>query len=282
MSPGTAAIGAGLQRGWIEIRHTLTNTSELLGWIWPSIVALAVLYAFSGNTVPGTTLSVGAYAVPGLLGMNVVMTGMLGLAASLTIEREDGTLLRMKATPNGTLGYLVGKVVGQAGMTVAVLLLVLAPAALLFDGLDLGRASSPITLAWVVVLGLLATLPLGAIVGSLFASPQSLGLVTLLFTGLVGISGAFYPITALPIWLQWIGQAFPIYWLGLGMRAALLPDAMAAAEIGASWRPLETVAMLGAWAIVGFAVAPIVLRRMARREGGSRVATTSERTDSPS
>jgi ABC-2 type transport system permease protein len=88
----------------------------------------------------------------------------------------------------------------------------------------------------------------------------------------------FYPLTALPEWLQWIGQAFPLYWLGLGMGSALLPDAMAAAEVGGSWRHLETIVALGVWAIIGFVVAPIVLRRMARRQSGSSVATRPEST----
>jgi ABC-2 type transport system permease protein len=158
---------------------------------------------------------------------------------------------------------------------VAVLLLVLVPAAFLFDGLQVSSASSWLTLAWVLALGLIATLPFGAIIGSLFANPQSLGLITLAVTGLIGISGVFYPITALPVWLQWIGQAFPIYWLGLGMRSALLPDSTAVTEIGESWRHLETVGVLGIWAIVGYVVAPMVLRRMARRQSGSRVATPS-------
>jgi len=86
------------------------------------------------------------------------------------------------------------------------------------------------------------------------------------------ISGLFYPLSALPEWLQWIGQAFPLYWLGLGMRSALLPWEMASAEIGGSWRHAETVVVLGMWALLGFVLAPIVLRRLARRESGSAVA----------
>jgi ABC-2 type transport system permease protein len=273
MNPSTVAIRAGLQRGWIELRQTVTNAGELLGWVWPSIVALIAMYALSGSTVPGTTFSLGSQAIPGILGMNIVFTGMLGLSMALTMDREDGTLLRMKATPNGVLGYLTGKVVSQAGLTVAILLIVLIPAAFLFDGLELRSVSSWLTLAWVLALGLIATLPFGAIIGSLFSSVQSLGFVTLLIMGLVTISGVFYPVTAFPEWLQWIGQAFPIYWLGLGMRSALLPEAMSAAEIGESWRPLETVGVLGVWAIIGFVVAPIVLRRMARRESGSSVVS---------
>jgi ABC-2 type transport system permease protein len=272
MRPGTAAVGAGLERGWIEFRQTVTSVGDVLGWVWPSIIALIVMYALSDSTVPGTSFSLGSQAIPGILGMNVVLVALMGLASALTMERRDGTLLRAKAVPNGTRGYLVGKVVSQAGMTVAILVIVLIPAAFLFDGLDLGSGSSWLTLAWVLALGLVATLPIGAVLGSLFSSPQSLGFLMLLVTGLVAISGVFYPITALPEWLQWIGQAFPIYWLGLGMRSALLPDAMAGAEIGDSWRQLETIGMLGAWAIAGFALAPLVLRRMARRESGSSVA----------
>jgi ABC-2 type transport system permease protein len=272
MSATTVAVRAGLQRGAIETRQILTNPSELLGWLWPSIIALVVLYTLSGNMVPGTSLSVGSYAIPGVLGMNLVMTGLLGLAAVLTMEREDGTLLRMKATPNGMIGYLVGKVISQASMTVAMIVLVLIPASFIFEGLELRSVSSWFTLAWVLALGLTATLPIGAIVGSWFRNAQSLGFVTLLITGVVGISGVFYPLTVFPVWLQWVGQAFPIYWLGLGMRSALLPDALAAAEVGGSWRYPEMIGALVTWTIIGFAGAPVVLRRMARRQSGSRVS----------
>jgi ABC-2 type transport system permease protein len=275
MNPNTVAVRAGLQRGWIEFRQNMTS-AELLGWIWPSAVALIVLYTLSDRTVPGTDFSLGSQAIPGLLGMNVVLTGLMGLCMVLTMEREDGTLLRAKAIPNGMLGYLIGKVVCGAGLTIAILLIVLVPAAFLFDGLELRSVSSWLRLAWVLTLGLIALLPIGAILGSLFKSAQSLGFIMLPIMGLISISGVFYPITALPQWLQWIGQAFPLYWLGLGMRSALLPEAVASAEIGQSWRQLEMIGVLGAWAIVGFVLAPVVMRRMARRESGSTVAARRE------
>jgi ABC-2 type transport system permease protein len=75
-----------------------------------------------------------------------------------------------------------------------------------------------------------------------------------------------------PEWLQQIAQVFPVYWLGLGMRAALLPGEYVSVEIGDSWRYAETFAVLGAWAVIGLALAPAVLRRMARKESGSVIA----------
>jgi len=262
----------GLERGRIEFRQMLANTSEFLGWVWPSAIAIVVLYAMSGSTVPGTGMSLGAHAVPGLLGMNIVLNGIMGLAMALTMERDDGTLLRMKAIPNGMPAYLVGKIVSQTGMAIALLVIVLIPAAFMFDGLELGRPMSWVQLLLTAAFGLVAALPLGAIVGSLFGNAQNIGYISLLMMGLVAMSGVFYPISALPEWMQWVGQVFPIYWLGLGMRAALLPDAMAAAEVGGSWRQLETVGMLGAWMAIGFVVAPIVLRRTAARQSGARVS----------
>jgi ABC-2 type transport system permease protein len=81
----------------------------------------------------------------------------------------------------------------------------------------------------------------------------------------------------MPGWLQGVAQFFPVYWLGLGMRSVFLPDALAAVELGHSWRHLETFGVLGLWAVVGLALAPVVLRRMARRESGSAVAARREK-----
>lgn len=103
-------------------------------------------------------------------------------------------------------------------------------------------------------------------------SSRGAGILSLPILALIAISGIFYPLTALPAWLQATAQVFPVYWLGLGMRSALLPDAAAAVEVGATWRPAETAAVLAVWALAGLVLAPLVLGRMARRESGSRVA----------
>ena len=92
--------------------------------------------------------------------------------------------------------------------------------------------------------------------GSLISTPRGAAYLSLPVLGLIAISGTFVPITALPQWVQWIAQVFPVYWLGLGMRSALL---------------------LGTWAVLGAVLAPFVLGRMARRESGSGVAGRRDR-----
>jgi ABC-2 type transport system permease protein len=258
VNAGAVAVMAGVERGRIELRQSLTSAQDWWGALFVPALSLIVMYMLRGVTVPGTDFSLGSQAVPGILGLNLVLAGLTALAMALTVDREDGTLMRAKAIPHGVLGYLTGRVLSRAGMAVAGTLVPLVPAAFLFDGLELGAVSSWLTLAWVLALGLAATLPLGAVLGSLFGSVQALSIVQLPIMVLMAISGIFYPLTAFPEWLQWVAQALPLYWLGLGMRSALLPDALAVAEVGGSWRHLETAAALGVWAVLGAAVAPAV------------------------
>lgn len=277
MNPTTVAVRAGLRRGVIEIRQTLTNGPELSNYLFFPVITLIVMFFLRGVSVPGSNFSLSSVTMPSVLGMQVAFGGLIGIAVALITEREDGTLLRSKAIPNGMLGYLIGKVLQFSGMSLISLAIILLPSAFLFDGLQLLSAGAWLTLGWVLVLGLVATMPVGAIFGSLFSNPSYLGLVMLPFMGLTAISGIFYPITSFPIWLQWIAQVFPIYWLGLGMRSALLPGSLVSVEIGDSWRHLETLGVLGIWAIFGLVLAPMVLRRMARRESGSSVAERREK-----
>jgi ABC-2 type transport system permease protein len=278
MHPTVYAVRLGLARGWTEFRHTVTNPSDLAGYLLLVAISVGVLLFQRNARVEGSTLPLAMLTLPGILGLWLAVGGYQGAAGTLAVEREDGTLLRAKAVPQGMVGYLVGRVVSLSLATLFTLAISFVAALLLLPELaTAGRSGWP-TLIWVVALGLLATLPWGAIVGSLVRSPNSaFGLTMLPAMGLTAISGIFYPITALPGWVQGIAQVFPIYWLGLGIRSGLLPDAAAAVEISGSWRHLETAAVLGAWALAGLLTAPAVLRRMARRESGSSVQARWQR-----
>ncbi|WP_279581312.1 hypothetical protein [Fodinicola feengrottensis] len=68
MNPSVAAVGAGFQRGWIEFRQTVTNAGQAVGWLFLPVVGLVVMYLLRGTPVPGTDFSLGARAIPGILG----------------------------------------------------------------------------------------------------------------------------------------------------------------------------------------------------------------------
>lgn len=278
MNPTLYAVRLGLSRGWREFRQTLTSPGDLFWYVFLSVAFVVVLWFQRDSTVKGTHVSLAFAVLPSILGMMVAVGGLQGASSSLAFEREDGTLLRAKAIPNGIVGYLTGRIVSVSLGSLLSLVIILVPGLFLVHDLARTSAGGWLTFGWVLVLGLLATLPWGAVIGSLVQNPQTVfGMTMLPVMGVTAISGIFYPIYALPEWARMIAQVFPIYWLGLGVRSAFLPGSAAAVEIGGSWRHLETVGVLSAWAVVGLLVAPVVLRRMARRESGAGMQARRQR-----
>ncbi|RPF23157.1 ABC transporter permease [Myceligenerans xiligouense] len=270
------AARAGLLRGWLETKQSLREPGDVLWYFLMPVIFAIVLLFMRGSTVPGTDFELGAMVLPSIVGMSIAFGGLTGPAGTIATDREDGTLLRAKATPNGMIGYLVGKVVMFGATTLISIVLLIIPGVTVAGDLRLD-ARTWVLLVLIYVLGLVSTVPIGVALGSLFKSASQTGLLLLGSMALMIPSGIFYPITALPTWLQWVGQVFPYYWLGLGARSAMLPQEMAAVEIGESWRTLEMFGVLGAWTVVGFIIAPIVLRRMARRASGAAVAEARDR-----
>lgn len=271
-NPTLNAYRTGLGRGMVSTRIMLTNTSDVLGTVIPLVLFVGVLLFLRQVDFQGSDVSLGAMNLPGLIAMSVLFSAVMGIAGVLVMDRTNGTLLRAKSVPGGTTGYLVGEITSNAIVTMVSTLVLLAAGLILFDGLVFDTPQRWLLFAGVMAAGLVTTLAIGAVVGSLINSPKNMGLVMLPVMGLISISGIFYPLVALPLWLQWIAQVFPLYWFGLGMRASLLPESMAAVEVAESWRLGWVFVVLVAWAVAAMVVAPKLLSRMARRESGSAVA----------
>lgn len=272
------AVRVGLARGWIEFMNSLRSPQDLGFYFFVAVGVLVFLLFNRNNVVEGTDLLYPAVALPSILGALVAFGAYIGPMYALALEREDGTLLRAKATPHGMTGYVSGQVLFQAVSAIPMLLVIIVPGLFLFEGFAQQGVGSWLAVAGLVVLGLLTVLPIGMIVGALIKNPNKVGTWGMLpMIVMFGISGIFFPLQALWGWVQVVAQLLPMYWLGLGMRAALLPDEAAALEIGESWRTLEMLAVLGVWAFAGLILAPVVLRRMARRQSGSAVEEGKQR-----
>lgn len=275
MNPKQHAIKLGLKRGWIEFVHSLKNSQDVFWNLFVTGILILVLWLQRNSEIEGMQLAM--LSLPGLLGISVASGGLMGVAGQLSYDREDGTLLRAKATPQGMFGYLVSRIVFVTLTTFASLVILFVPALLFIDGLTgIGLAG----LGWFIgffFLGLLATAPIGAIAGSLVkTSGSGFGLTFMPLAALGAISGIFYPIASMAGWLQGLAQVFPVYWLGHGMRYAFLPEGAAVAELGGVWRLEIAVAVLAAWTVVGMLLAPKVLRRMARKVSGSEMQSRKE------
>jgi len=273
------AMRVGLHRGRTELILSLKSAQDQGGYLIMALATLGYLYIRRNTVVEGTDLSFPTLAMPSLIGALVVLGLVMGPAGQLAMDREDGTLLRAKTAPGGMLGYVTGQIVLHAGTLIPTLLVILVPGSFMFDGLMPAGASGWLHLAWVLALCVLAIMPIGIVIGALIPGVQKLSTWGFLpVIALTGISGIFYPIQALWGWLQAVAQVFPMYWVGLGMRSAFLPAEAATLELEESWRTAQTIGALGAWAIAGIVIAPIILQRMARRQSGSTVARAREQS----
>lgn len=276
MTVSRSSVAAGFARGGIELRQGL---GLIVNYVFFPTIAILVMFLLRDFTVSDSGPSLGMYAIPGIIAMNVLFTGLMGIASTLLTEREDGTLLRVRTLPHGTIGYLIGKITSQSALTVVTFAVVMSLAVVLFADFE-PSVSSLLKLVWLLPLGIASMLPLGIALGALVRHPRQLSFLSLALMGMTAVSGVFYPLALQAPVLQIIGQGFPLYWLGLGLRSALLAPDTATIEIGGSWHEAETFLALSIWAVVATLLALFALRRVALRARGARPSRHHSRSRS--
>lgn len=255
--PGTLRLG--LVRAGVELREFMRERDSIIfGFAYP-IVMLAIFALVFGDDDPitagGVTIGFAQYFLPGMIATGVMLSTYQTLALSIAVERDDGTLKRLRATPLPATSYFLGKVLLSLVTVLVQTALLLAVAALAFDVQLPTDAESWLTFAWVFVLGT-AT---GAVCGVAYSSVPRSGrsasavvvtpLLVLQFT-----SGVFFPVNQLPGWMLDLSGLFPLKWLAQGMRSVFLPDVFAAAEPAGSWQVGATAGVLAVWLLVALVV----------------------------
>lgn len=252
------------------------SSPQGLGAIGTAAFLVAIVWFFRDADFMDA-VGAAAYLFAGFLGLTIVSGAMLTIASEIQLERESGTLLRAKAIPHGITGHLLAKLMSvPVELAIAVVPMLIGIALIAPEALPSG-AGRWVVLVATMLLGTASMLPWGAVLGSIFRTMLGMSVAMLVIYGVTAVSGYFFPVTLLPGWAQTLVQLTPIYWVGLGIRGAMLPESAAAVEIDGVWRSELTVLVLVGWAVLGLVLATVFLRRMARRQSGSTVAAARER-----
>ena len=241
----------------------------------PPSLTVGYLFLRRNTEVEGTDLLLPSVALPSILGALIAFGVVIGPAYALAMEKEDGTLLRHKAVPHGLVGYFTGQLVFQSLSLVPQMVVILVPSFLLFDDLMADvRAGSPSS--GCSLLGLLATLPIGMIIGALVPDTQKVGTWGMLpVMVLAGISGSSSRSSCCGAGCR----SWPRSSRCTGSRSAC---ARPSCPSGRGARDRRLLAHRGdrcrARRLGGgrAALTPVVLRRMARRQSGSQVEAARE------
>jgi ABC-type multidrug transport system permease subunit len=167
------------------------------------------------------------FLVPGLLGMNLMGTGMWGIGFSLVVARNGQLLKRLVAAPARRRDILAAQILSRL-----IFLVPEAGALLLFATLLLGvpLRGSVGMLALVALLGALAFSGLGLLTA---ARPRTIegvsGIMNLVMVPMWVFSGIFFSTERFPAALQPFVQALPLTALNDALRGVMLDGAGLAA-----------------------------------------------------
>jgi ABC-2 type transport system permease protein len=262
-----STFGIGVSRGGVEIKQFFRQKEQVIfTFTFPAIILLLLGSIFDGSFRSGVTA--GEVFGASMIAAGIVATSFLNLGISVALDREDGTLKRLRGTPMTAPSYFVGKVVLVAVASLAEVVLLLTVSVFLF-GLELPTGVTPwLTFAWVLVLSIVACSLLGIAISSVAKSAQSAGAVTNVpYIALLFMSGVYIPISQVPNWMSTIGSFFPIKWAAQGFRSVFLPDSMMAQEAAGSWELGKTALMLGLWCVLGLALCLVTFRWTNKRGG---------------
>lgn len=246
-----SALQLGIRRGGLEIRQFARQRESVVFTLLFPVILLAIFGSVFKDTIaPGVTFS--QYFVAGMIASGLVNTGFQALAIMIPVERDFGTLKRLRGTPMPASSYFIGKTILVLVSTVIQILLLLG-FGLLFFGLELpSDASKWLTFAWLVVLGSACSTALGIAFSIVPKSGRGASaVVSPIVIILQFFSGVFFVFTQLPTWMQQVAAIFPLKWLTQGMRSVFLPDSFANQEVAKSWETERTALILLVWLAIG-------------------------------
>jgi ABC-type polysaccharide/polyol phosphate export permease len=191
------------------------------------------------------------FLVPGLLGMNLMGSGIWGLGFAIVDARKKRLLKRLIATPMSRPQYLASFVLSRLTLLFIEVGLLLGFGVLAF-GVPL-RGSLPL-LVVICLLSSLAFAALGLLIASRARTMEGVsGLMNLVMLPMWIFSGVFFSAARFPDAIQPLIQVLPLTAVIDALRANILR--------GAEWQAvLPELAIIAAWLVVSFLLAVKLFR----------------------
>jgi ABC-2 type transport system permease protein len=208
---------------------------------------LLIFGATSHDPVPGRSdVDSMTLFVPGILAFAVVVIAYGNLAATIALQRADGVLKRLRATPLDPSVYLGGQLVSTLATTLLISVATIALGGVAFGALPRGAAIPQLLV--ILSLGIACFAALGIAISAAIRTADSAGAITNgTYLPLAMVSGMFSAALHLPPALDTIVSAFPLKALADGLRAAYDP--------AAHGFPIQNAVVLAVWTVIGVALA---------------------------
>jgi ABC-type multidrug transport system permease subunit len=191
------------------------------------------------------------FLVPGLIGMNLMGSGLWGLGFTVVIARSRKILKRFAATPMRRSHYLLSFMLSRL-----IFLVLEVAAVIVFAWLAFGFTvrGSWLSVALITVLGGFTFSGLGLLVAARPTTIEGVsGLMNFIMLPMWLLSGTFFSSERFPQILQPFIKALPLTALNNSLRALMNEGA----SLSSNWIPIS---ILLAWCVVSFVVALKIFR----------------------
>src|SRR5512135_2914292 len=158
--------------------------------------------------------------VPGLIAIILFQTATSLTALAIVRERERGTIEQLIVTPIRNWELILAKIIPYIIVSFADTILILVVGTFLF-GVPI--RGSLLLLFALVGLYLLPTLGLGLLISTAARTQQQAQLMTMpIMLPSMMLSGVFFPMSSLPVFLQMIGNLLPLTYFVIILRSILI------------------------------------------------------------
>jgi ABC transporter DrrB family efflux protein len=158
--------------------------------------------------VYGSNLSYIDFLIPGILAFISIMGVTMNLGRAIAGEKEQGVLKRIFLTPISNADIILGNGIGFWLIGIAQTLIILFIAIVLFGFTLQGDIA---LLLFTIALNSIVAVGMGLLISSQTKSSDQFQQVAMLTTfPMMFISGVFFPLQAMPGWLQFIAQFVPL------------------------------------------------------------------------
>lgn len=196
------------------------------------------------------------FMAPGIIAMVVVMAVMIGLAASISREKELGTLDGILVAPIPRLCIILGKALSQTTRGLLQGSIVLLLSIFLFGVKIYG--SIPLV-ALLLFLGVFSFIGLGILISAIAAEQETAMMIMMTLTfPMIFLSGVFFPIEQMPGFMQIISRILPLTYVIEALRKVII--------LGAGISSLgKELTILITFGIITLAIAVPVFKRIITR-----------------
>lgn len=212
----------GQQVGAGKVAKILQSTASVSGQssnINQALAYIVPIQAKIEGIIPGNP-NYFEFVAPGIMAMIVMTAVLTGLAASISREKETGTLDGILISPINRLAIILGKALSQAIRGLIQGIIVLFLAFLLFGVTVHGNL---LLIGLILLLGIFSFVGLGILVSAVATEQETATQLLFMFQfPMLFLSGVFFPILMMPNFMQAIAKIIPLTYAINALRKVMV------------------------------------------------------------